>query len=711
MVKRVLAGVLTALSVCGIAAGQDYSFSVPEMEMHNTIRRDGSVDIEYRITFYCNTGAHPIDIVDIGMPNTRYDISNMKAVLGGTTLGPIRPSQYIACGVEVPLSPPVQPGRTGVFTLTFTMPDMVYQDTTAGGDASFQITPTWFDANALTGTTKLLVAIYVPDDVPLESITHHGVNFTQKLDLDNNNAVVWLFKTTRIDHEHRVGISFPRRGAQSTTQGAAPPVEQQVVPMTLWGLGWKWWTEAGETRTAVGLLLLILFGVVYYHFSRGAGTCLFIPMVVTLLLLWSIPDAGPVFEVLFIPGLAIIWFTGRAYVRARRSDYLPPIESVRGGGIKRGLAVPEAAVLLEQPLGRVLTMVLFGMLQKGLVTLVDEDPLTLDVPREYDADRGERRRQAKVTGAAVRAYEMPFLDIIARNPRRPVAKLNFSEPMKQLIEHAARRVTGFDLEQTREYYVSIVRKAWRLAKGLGEPQQRNEFMDSNLLWLMMAEDSHEQFVGLHERGYDHRPAWSRMGAPHEDAPPTRDEPPAAAQARPPWTRVSRYSGTAHRPARTSEIVSASPPRGPSRPAPGDRTSFGDVAASFAGWMEKVSGDIANTFDPVQVSMAGRGGVRLRGVDRVGIDTLNALERSPAPKPSPRPPVTPSVDSTMWSSSSDEEDRDNSGSSSRSASRSLFDSGSSSSSSSHSSDKPSSSPSCACACAGCACACACAGGGR
>ena len=57
------------------------------------------------------------------MPNTRYDISNMKAVLGGTTLGPIRPSQYIACGVEVPLSPPVQPGRTGVFTLTFTMPD------------------------------------------------------------------------------------------------------------------------------------------------------------------------------------------------------------------------------------------------------------------------------------------------------------------------------------------------------------------------------------------------------------------------------------------------------------------------------------------------------------------------------------------------------------------------------------------------------------
>lgn len=48
----------------------------------------------------------------------------------------------------------------------------------------------------------------------------------------------------------------------------------------------------------------------------------------------------------------------------RKLKYLKPTLSVEGHGIKRGLTAVEAAILLEQPLDQVLTMILFGLLKK-----------------------------------------------------------------------------------------------------------------------------------------------------------------------------------------------------------------------------------------------------------------------------------------------------------------------------------------------------------
>jgi hypothetical protein len=102
-------------------------------------------------------------------------------------------------------------------------------------------------------------------------------------------------------------------------------------------------------------------------------------------------------------------------------------------------------------------------------------------------------------------------------------------------------------------------------------------------------------------------------------------------------------------------MSSSGTPGSDAPAPGGSTSFGDVAASFAGWTENTFGSMADAISPgaLQVETPGGGLIDLSGADK---GFFKALSES-------------------------------------------------------SSGGGGGGGGCACACAGCACACACAGGGR
>ena len=48
----------------------------------------------------------------------------------------------------------------------------------------------------------------------------------------------------------------------------------------------------------------------------------------------------------------------------RKLQYLPPKIAIEGHGIKRGLTAVEAAILLEQPMDKILTMILFAVIKK-----------------------------------------------------------------------------------------------------------------------------------------------------------------------------------------------------------------------------------------------------------------------------------------------------------------------------------------------------------
>jgi hypothetical protein len=500
---------------------QSYRFTVPELEMAVTVRPDASIYIVYDITFD-NQGS-PIDVVDIGTPTEDYDISQFQASIDGQPLTDIRTSEYIDVGVEIHLEEYAIPsGGSGTLHVEFPMPDMVYSDTTNEELASMQITPTWFDGESVAGPGDIEIRVITPQGIEPDEVLYQDVQFSKKFVDDQGRVVaVWVLEETYPTQAYEVGISFPRR------------VMDRVVEITIWDLVGRWLSNAAG----------VIFG--------GLAFCL--PIIFIGFVVFSII---------------------RGIIRGTKPQYLPPIAEVEGGGIKRGLTAPEAAVILEQPLNKILLLVIFGMLEKGLIRVTEEDPLTVEVVEDFqvihqphlegheDAQRAHRRKAAMEKGTVIHAYEQPFLDAIEADPDEPVKELDVVAPMEALVDTAAAKMQGFDLSDTREYYQRIVDRAAEQAESLGDIEKREQYLDKYLPWVMM--------------NRDYRPA-TRVGGYHYW---------------PVWARQSARAGG--RAAAGSSGSRGSGGRGSS-------TSFGDVSASFAGWTETTMGTMAAAILPTRLS--------------------------------------------------------------------------------------------------------------
>lgn len=88
--------IVVGLLIAGMAApavlAQDYRFNLQENRSNLYINSDGTVQIVYDLTFYCDPGADPIDVVDVGMPNDSYDLNEVQAWIDGTPLSRISDS-------------------------------------------------------------------------------------------------------------------------------------------------------------------------------------------------------------------------------------------------------------------------------------------------------------------------------------------------------------------------------------------------------------------------------------------------------------------------------------------------------------------------------------------------------------------------------------------------------------------------------------------
>lgn len=613
---------LLFLSSSPVLAAQTYRFSVPELNMQVYVQPDASALIVYDITFENASFASPIDIVDIGTPHDDYDIGNMSASVNGIAARTIRPSEFVDPGVEVHLGgQSIRPGETGTLHFEMTIPDLVYQDTTRDDYASLQITPTWFGEEFVSGSTNVQIAIHMLPEVQPEELLWQDEPYTSVAVFEEHTVAVWQMPNSHATGPHLVGVSFPQRGMT------------RVVEQTILDLAVKWLEDNPNVHFILGAIAVAILGFIFFRFSGGTGVTVFVILagILVFLLISSTPS-------LFcaLPALLLLFGFNEYSLSRRKPRYLPAIAQVEGGGIKRGLTAPEAAVLLELPLNKILTLVIFGLLEKEIIQQTKADPLTVELAPEFrvpdgltkaEERIGYRHTVAQKVGVALRSYEHPFLDVIQDNPGIPVSRLELGEPMKKLIQQSADRVKDFDLSDTQDYYRKIIARAVNEAKSLGDIQMKEKYLDEHLQWLLLDKNYPMVFAAP---DYTYQPVWVR---PHRT--------------------VGRVLGVPSAPTGSSS--------GSGRPSTGGRTSFGDVAASFAGWTENTMGSLASAIAPgsLQVQAPTGGFVNLSGVDRVTGDIFQALAK---------------------------------------ASSSGGSGGSGGSS-------------CACACAGCACACACAGGGR
>ena len=566
----------------GPVAAQSYSFSVPDLKMQVYVQPDASVKIVYDITFE-NFGS-TIDVVDIGMPHSDYDIGTIRASIDGVNFSDIRVSEYVNPGVEVHLgSKSIPRGETGTLHVEFTMPDLVYQDTTNKELASLQITPTWFDSDLVRGNSNIQVAIHMLEGIQPDEMLYQDVPFVNKALFEERAVAVWQWPQGRAVQAYRVGVSFPQRGMT------------RVIKMTFFELVTKWLRDNPETRFILGAVVVIMFTFLFFRFSGGTGFSVFVILTVGLIgFLAVVPVA-----VLFAPFLiiALIFFNEKS-LKGKRKDYLPAIAQVEGGGIKRGLTAPEAAVLIEMPLSKVLTLVIFGLLEKGVVKVIKDEPLTVEVEEAFrvldknatsEKDRRSYRRQvAQAKGTVIHSYEDGFLTLIENRQGKAISDIDFSKPVEALIKTTAAKMKNFDLSDTQEYYRRVIDRAMQQAAALGEIEQHEKYLDKYLPWVMMNESYP---TVLSRPGYNYWPIWARPMGP---------------------SGSSRPGGTSS-----------------SRPAFGGRTSLGDVGASFAGWAETTMGGLAATILPGSLNIPGaKGGfVDLSGADKVTGDIFSALAKA------------------------------------------------------------------------------------
>ena len=167
----------------------------------------------------------------------------------------------------------------------------------------------------------------------------------------------------------------------------------------------------------------------------------------------------------FIVGLGVL---GAWSENNRKKQYLPPKISIEGHGIKRGLTAVEAALLMELPLDKVLTMMLFGLVKKNAASVVTREPLELKV--------------SEPLAESLYDYEKEFLKAFQSDNKalRPRA---LQEVIVNLIKSLQEKMKGFSRKESIDYYRSIAEKAWtsgcrgRHARGEGSGDRRQPRMD------------------------------------------------------------------------------------------------------------------------------------------------------------------------------------------------------------------------------------------
>jgi len=141
-------------------------------------------------------------------------------------------------------------------------------------------------------------------------------------------------------------------------------------------------------------------------------------------------------------------------------------------GVMTSLPAVEAAILLEQPLDKILTMILFSTIKKEAATVTQRDPLTISV-----SDTLPER---------LNNYEIEFLKAFQKPDAEKRAALQ--NMFIDLVQSTSKKMKGFSRSETIAYYKDIVQKAWQQVETADTPQVRSQKYDDVMEWTMLDEE-------------------------------------------------------------------------------------------------------------------------------------------------------------------------------------------------------------------------------
>lgn len=439
---------MLGLSIQPVQA-QNLSFEVPKQEVVVFVNSDGSISLDYTITFKNLPARDAIDIIDIGLPNSNYDLKSISAEINGKPATLIRPSEYVSPGVEIHLGGnAIQAGQTGTLHVYVGKVERVLGKSTlqeAEEYASIVITPNYFSRDFTRGTTEYFFTIVLPAGLKPEEPRYHtpsgnwpGSDEPVETGFDNQGRVyyTWYAENANAYTSYKFGASFPIR-----------LVPAQVVVAT----------ETPNLRT-VDIDAIMGF----------------------------LCTAGFIGFFFLIPILSAI------AASRRKLQYMPPKIAVEGHGIKRGLTAVEAAVLMEQPLDKVLTMILFSVLKKGAAIVESREPLVLKIADPLPEN--------------LQPYELKFLEAFQQTNKKLKESI-LQDTVVGLIKSVTEKMKGFSRKETIDYYKTIMEKAWQQVAAAETPEVKSDVYEQVMDWTMIDRRWDDRTREVFQTGPVRVPTW------------------------------------------------------------------------------------------------------------------------------------------------------------------------------------------------------------
>lgn len=441
--------VLIALMISPVSA-QTYLFSVPKMSLDAYYNSDGTLSLQYEYTFQNDPSASPIDYVDLGLPNSRFSLSNVAASVNGHTITDISQAdpQYLngsSNGVTLGLSPyAIGPGQIGTVVIRVDGITDIYYRYNEGetqGYASVRLMPNYFGSSYVTGSTDMRVSLHLPqgvtpDQPQWEQQTSWGGPVDPATSLDDEGRVTytWEYQSASAASQYEFAAAFPA----SAIPADALQTGIQISDDTLGNI----------ICACVFLVFAAVFGLIIYASVVGA--------------------------------------------KKRKLQYLPPKIAIEGHGIKRGLTAVEAAILMEQPMDKVLTMILFGVVKKNAATVTSRDPLALEL--------------ANPLPEGLQPYETEFLAAFKETTPRMRQKA-MQEVMVSMVKSLSEKMKGFSRKETIAYYKDINERAWKQVTEADTPEVKSQKYDEVMEWTMLDKDYDDRTRQTFSGGTVYVPMW------------------------------------------------------------------------------------------------------------------------------------------------------------------------------------------------------------
>ena len=428
---------LLLLIVPAPAWAQNYSFSLDQQTVDVYWNEDDSASINYVFVFTNDPSASPLDFVDVGLPNDNYSLSSISADVNGNTITDIQESPYVDSGVALGLAPNViRPGETGTVRVFVGRVDRVIRPGTGERDyVSVVFSPTWFGSEFVHGSTDLTVTFHLPPGVQPDEPRWHeapqGFPSEPETSLDEEGRVTytWSNPNARGDTQYKFGASFPEQYVPAETVVRFNPLE---------------W---------IGPLLIPLLCVGFF-------------------------------------AAIIAW--GVYADRRRKLQYLPPKIAIEGHGIKRGLTAVEAAILMEQPMDKIMTMILFGVIKKNAAQVVSRDPLEIE--------------KVEPIPDSLQPYELDFLIAFEEAKGAPRRKA-LQKMMVDLVKSVGQKMRGFSRRETIAYYRDIMERAWAQVAAADTPEVKSEKYDEVMEWTMLDREYEGRTQDVFRGGPVFVPVW------------------------------------------------------------------------------------------------------------------------------------------------------------------------------------------------------------